>query len=619
MFKFIPKFFSYPIKREKKRIWRFFAFGVIPVVFACSENTDVPLQQEGSAQIDNLPSFSEMTNEAGLGDFKHENGAFGKMWFPEQMGSGGGFIDYDGDGWLDVLLVGGGAMAEGTIEEPEALWLYRNQSSSLRREAGGDVTPSSPDPSPEIIRRNTPSKKTKFSLATAQAGLAGIHAYGTGVCVADYDNDGDQDFFFTTLQENFLFRNDSGVFTDVTKSAGLDQPILWSSTAVFFDADRDGWLDLYVANYADWSPEADKWCSLDGKTKVYCGPSMYTGVPSAYYRNNGDGTFTEMTKAAGFEKTAGKSLGVAEFDFNGDGWPDLFVANDGEGDLLYQNNGDGTFTERGMASGFAYGQNGEARAGMGIDAGVVDDSGLPSVFVGNFSEEMIGVYRYSEKGWFIDRSAVSKIGRASMRSLTFGVFLMDAEFDGDLDLFAANGHVYPTRTRLQKGVTYKQEFQLFLNDGDGDFEEANDKIGGVFHQKMVARGTAFGDIDRDGDPDILITENGGPAHIWRNDVSNGNFLRIKLKGRASNRDALGAQLEAFTGTKKMVRRVRTGSSYLSHSELTATFGLGQSTKVDSLIISWPSGAYDRFESLETHQEIHIIEGLGIEKILKFEN
>jgi hypothetical protein len=568
---------------------RFFFISFFFILFpmcawwSCSKSENAKPGDTSSHASNNvaLPTFTEITAEAGLSDFKYVNGAFGKVWFPEQMGAGCGFIDYDGDGWLDILLVGGGALAKNTIPEPPALWLYRNNGNST------------------------------FSLKTKEAGLEGIRAYGTGITVADYDNDGDEDFLFTTLHENMLFRNDGGVFTEVAKKAGvIAKPVRWSSSANFFDADHDGWLDLYVCNYADWSPEKDIPCYVEGGIKEYCPPGMYVGVPNYYYQSNGDGTFTEMTEKAGFANAPGKSLGIAELDFNRDGWSDLVIANDGERTLLYENNRNGTFVEKGTIAGIAYSEFGEARAGMGIDAGVTDTTGQVSVFIGNFSAEMIGVYRYNNGGWFTDRAAVSKIGRPSLPTLTFGLFLMDMDFDGDLDLFVGNGHVYPVRTKFMDGITYQQPPQLFLNNNDGTFDEMGKSIGGVWAQPLVARGAAYGDFDRDGDPDILIVENSGPAHLWRNDFKNPNFLRVHLKGRQSNRDGVGARLVAVVGKQKMERRVRTGSSYLSSSEKTVTFGLGHAAQVDSLFIYWPSQRAEHFVNVAANQEIEIVEGSG---------
>lgn len=529
-------------------------------------------------------AFTEVTWEAGLGDFRHDNGARGNMWFPEQMGSGGGFVDYDADGWLDIILVGGGVLSDARERQVQGLWLYKNN---------GDGT---------------------FSHRTDEAGLGEVTAYGIGVAAADYDNDGDQDIYFTTIGKNELFRNEGGLFERVGDEAGVTGPSEWSSSAIFLDADRDGWLDLYVGNYAVWSPEMDIFCSGDGVNKAYCPPEMYEGLPSRFYHNNGDGTFTDKTSAADFTPAPGKSLGMAEFDFNEDGWPDFVVANDGEGDLYYENDGDGTFSERGTVTGMAYGDHGQARAGMGIDVGVVDPSGRPTIFIGNFSNEMIGVYRYSPGGWFVDGAAISKIGQPSLYTLTFGLFLLDVDFDGDLDLFAANGHVYPSgvnmRSENKNPVKYRQPSQLFVNDGYGTFEEVGQKVGEVFHTLMVARGAAYGDYDRDGDPDILITENGGPAHLWRNDVTRSNFLRIRLEGRQSNRDGIGSLIIAVAGNFEMKRRIRTGSSYLSSSETVATFGLGEKSVVDSLRVEWPSGQVDNFVNITANQEIRIVEGSG---------
>ena len=530
-------------------------------------------------------NFADVTSESGLGNFRHDNGSFGEMWFPEQMGSGGGFIDYNSDGWVDILLVGGGGWAGHTERDIKALWLYKN------------------------------NKDGTFSEVTGETGLGLINAYGLGIVAADYDNDGDQDIFLTSLGRNILLRNQDGIYKDVSQHSGLGNRIEWSSSALFFDADKDGWLDLYVGNYAIWSPAGDLWCSLDSKTKVYCPPEMYVGLPSRYYHNNGDGTFSDHTQIAGFLPAPGKSLGVVQLDYNDDGWPDIAVANDGEPDLLYQNNGNGTFTEKGTALGMAYGENGEARAGMGIDAGVVDSSGHPSIFVGNFSSEMIGVYRYSGKGWFNDRSALSRIGRPSYLSLTFGLCLFDVDLDTDLDLFVGNGHVYPLRTKDQDGITYRQASQLFTNNGSGVFTYANEQTTGVFNNKMVVRGVAVGDYDRDGDLDILLTENNGPVHLWRNDTVEKSFLRVILESKTNNRNALGAKVIVTIGDYKMERIIRTGSSYLSQSELTASFGLGNHTAVDSLSIIWPSGSIDTFTNIKNNREIFIKEGSNLAKEL----
>ena len=553
-------------------------FYILLLFISCNnkDSTEKIVLSKNKSGIANI-EFSDVTKDAGLENFIHDNGSFGKMWFPEQMGSGGGFIDYNNDGWLDILLIGGGAWKNYTKRNIQTLWLYKNNTNGT------------------------------FSNVTAEAGLEQINAYGLGVAAADYDNDGDQDIFLTTLDRNILLNNNEGSFVNVSKNAGLGNTLDWSSSAVFFDADNDGWLDLYVGNYAIWSPLSDLWCSLDSKTKVYCPPEMYTGIPSKFYHNNRDGTFSDYTKKSGFLPAPGKSLGAVLMDYNDDGWLDLAIANDGERDLLYKNNGDGVFDEIGTELGMAYGENGEARAGMGIDAGVVDSSGNTTIFIGNFSNEMVGVYSYSGKGWFNDRSAISKIGRPSFLSLTFGLMLFDVDMDSDLDLFIGNGHVYPERTKNQDGISYKQASQLFINNGNGLFTIANEKISGVLNNKMVVRGVAIGDYDKDGDLDLLLTENNGPAHLWRNDTEGKNYLRVNLMGRDSNKDGIGSKVIVYIEGYKMERLIRTGSSYLSQSELTATFGLGEHQKIDSLFICWSSGNKEVFYDVEINNEILIKE------------
>ncbi len=523
-------------------------------------------------------SFREVTTEAGLGAFRHVNGALGEKWFPETMGAGGGFLDYDGDGWQDVVLVGGGSWDPETDRQVRKLWLYRNK---------GDGT---------------------FALASSQAGLDNLPGYGFGVVAADYDNDGDDDLYFTTLGPNLLLRNEGGVFQDVTQAAGLSGVEEWSTSAIFFDADRDGWLDLYVGNYVVWTPDEDLWCSFDGENKGYCTPELYRGVPGRYYRNRGDGTFEEQTDAAGFS-TGGKTLGVAELDYNDDGWPDLAVANDTDPDQLFQNDGDGTFSEVGVVSGMAFDERGRARAGMGIDAGVVDETGRETIFVGNFSNQMIGVYRYAGNGLFEDRAAASQIGRTSLLTLTFGLVLFDADLDGDLDLYAANGHVQPYIEQVKDNVTFRQPSHLFLNLGDGTFEDAAPRVGGALADSLVGRGAAYADFDNDGDLDLLVTENAGPAHLLRNDLNEGvHYLRVEVQGRQSNRDGIGTRLVAVVGTQRQVRRIRTGSSFLSQSEKVATFGLKGADRVDSLLVYWPGGLVDRFADVAADQTVVLVEG-----------
>lgn len=516
--------------------------------------------------------FTDVTRMAGLSAFKHETGAFGEKWFPESMGSGCAFIDYDGDGLLDILLAGGGAWPESNLPEaPPALWLYRNQGNG------------------------------HFVLQTTEAGLGDVAGYSIGFAVADYDNDGDQDFYLSTLTENMLFRNDGGVFTEIGQRAGVAGQPAWSTSVMFFDADLDGLLDLYVGNYVEWSPETDKFCSFDGKEKDYCTPQIYTGVPGRFYKNMGQDRFEDRTAQAGFSVSKGMTLGLLSFDFNRDGFVDLMLANDTTPDELYINNGDGTFRELGAQYGIAYDEKGRTRAGMGIDAGVVDSTGEVTVFVGNFSREMIGVYRYTGSDYFSDRAARSKIGRPSLGTLTFGLLLIDIDLDGDLDLFAANGHVQPQINKIADHISYAEPAHVFMNTGNGEFEDIAPRVGGTLLTELVARGAAYGDYDNDGDLDLLIAENDRGARLWRNETNHPHYLRINLEGTISNRDALGARVITYSDGRRMERFIRSGSSYLSASEQIATFGLGASAVVDSLIIRWPAGGSDRYTHLQGGQ------------------
>jgi hypothetical protein len=529
-------------------------------------------------------SFEDVTAQAHVDDFRHQTGAFGEKWFPETMGSGGGFIDYNGDGHLDLLLVGGGVWAESDETLDRALWLYRNE---------GDGT---------------------FTLATDEAGLGNVDAYGFGTTVADYNNDGHSDFLLTTLNRNLLFRNEGdGTFTEVGEEAGLTAPPQWSSSAVFFDADNDGHLDLYVGNYVEWSRESDLFCSVDGETKAYCTPEEYEGVTGRFYHNDGDGTFTDWTERAGFDSSPGKTLGVTMLDYNRDGAMDLYVANDMERNLLYENNGNGTFTERGRVSGTAYSETGRVRAGMGTDAGVVDTTGEPTIFVSNFSREKISVFRHAGDGLFRDRSSTSGIGRPGKFTLGFGLFLFDVELDGTLDLFVANGHVQPDIERIDQSIRYEQRPHLFLNDGTGHFEELPPGEGPLA-DSLVARGAAHGDYDGDGDLDVVVTENQGGAHLWENTIRSESgedrphYLRVQLEGTDSNRDGVGARVQIEHGDAEQERLVRTGSSYLSSNELALTFGLGETSHVDRVTVRWPGGGTDRVTDVEANQTLRIVEG-----------
>ncbi len=523
------------------------------------------------------PLFTEVTQRVGLGGVAHNHGGIGNSYAPEIVGAGGAFFDYDQDGWQDILVATGGAFAgERSLGAHPALRLFRN--------LGGD----------------------RFEEVTQQAGLALLRAYSLGMTVGDYDDDGDEDVYVTALEEDLLLRNTDGVFEDVAQAAQVGQIREWSTSAMFFDANRDGFLDLYVGTYVHWSPDEDIYCSFN-ESKVYCTPEVYDGIASRYYENQGDGTFADLTKEAGFlsgvDPVRDKTLGVAELDANQDGWPDVFIANDTERDMLFMNQGDGTFVETGVPSGIAYDQHGKPRAGMGVDIGVVDESGEPSIFVGNFSDEMVGVYRHIGGGIFNDRAAASRIGQPSLKTLTFGLVLFDVDLDTDLDVLIANGHVQTHIAQIVDGVSFRQRPQLFLNDGTGTFAEM--QAGGPLAEPFVGRGLAAGDYDLDGDLDVLLVENNGPIHLWRNESEGKTWLRVRLTGTRSNRNAYGAQLHLWSGGNMQVRRIRSGSSYLSHSESAAFFGL--QGVPDSLWVRWPSGQEIWIDDLPVNTTINLIE------------
>lgn len=517
----------------------------------------------------------DATQEAGLSGYRHTSAAMGQRWFPETMGAGAGFIDYNNDDWPDILLVNGAHWKPTTPLLPAVTLLRNNQDGT-------------------------------FSNVTAETGLSQYNAYGFGLTVADYDNDGDEDFFLTTLHQNLLFNNRDGVFTEVGHDSAIGAASEWSTAAMFFDADADGHLDLLVGNYVDWSPATDQFCTIDRQQKEYCTPELYRGLPLRLYRNDGNGGFEDISKQSGVDVPAGKTLGLAMLDFNKDSHIDFIAANDTVRDLLFLNLGNGTFEEIGLRSGLALSQTGRASAGMGIDIGVVDDTGEPTVFIGNFSKESIGVFQHRGNGLFKDRGTTSQIGRPSFLTLTFGLLLLDIDLDGYLDLFAANGHVHQDVARIQEGITHAQPPQLFLNDGTGRFSAQAPQPGSVLADSLVARGAAYADYDRDGDLDILVTENNGPVHLWKNTTPTQYSLQLKLTGDTSNRGAIGALITITSAAGIQYRRVVSGSSYLSASSRQLTFGTPDQETVQA-IIHWPSGHRDTLDGLSSGQSIRIYE------------
>ena len=525
--------------------------------------------------------FTDVTSEAGI-RFKHNSGAFGKKYLPETIGAGGAFLDYDNDGWQDVFLVN-------SMDWPE---------SKKRRSFSA------------LYHNN---KDGTFTDVTQQVGL-GVEMYGIGVAVADYDNDGNDDIFVTCVGPNHLFRNlGNGKFADVTARAGLNEPG-FSTSAAWFDYDNDGKLDLYVGRYVEWSVQTDLFCTLDGKNKTYCTPQTYKGQSSQLYRNRGNGTFENVTARAGVNDSAGKTLGVALLDFDDDGWMDLFVANDTEPNKLYRNNHNGTFTDNAVIAGVAFSEAGTARAGMGVDAADYDGSGKQSVVIGNFTNESIALYHNDGSGLFTDEAAASGIGKVSAQSLTFACFFFDYNLDGLLDVFAANGHVSDDISVVQPTVKYAQPPHLFQNNGKKKFQEVTARLGKALNRAIVGRGAAYGDYDNDGDLDLLITTNNGPARLLRNDNANQNdVLRLRTIGAKSNRNGIGARVVVKTSKgRRLYGMVRTGSSYCSQSELPLVFGLGKPEEGTTLTIeiTWPGNQKDRIADVKPNQMVTIQEGKG---------
>jgi hypothetical protein len=527
-------------------------------------------------------TFTDVTAQSGI-RFKHNNGAFGKKYLPETNGSGCAFLDYDNDGWQDVLLINSTSFADAPKKINSVMALYHNNQNGT------------------------------FTDVTAAAGLA-KPIYGQGVAVGDYDNDGFVDIFVTALGQSRLFRNGgNGKFADVTAKAGLTSPGYFSSSAAFFDYDKDGKLDLFLCNYVEWSAEKDLFCSLDNVNKSYCTPEKYPGQSSRLYRNTG-GKFVDVTEKAGLFDPTSKSLGVAIVDYDRDGWPDIFIANDTQPNKLYKNNGGkGTFTETALTAGVALSEEGKARGGMGTDFADIDGSGNPSIVVGNFSNEMLAIFRNQGKGLFIDQAPSSNVGQATMLSLTFATFFFDYDLDGKPDIFMANGHVADDINKVQPKITYAMKPQLFRSEGKARFTETTARAGKPFQRAVVGRGAAYGDYDNDGDLDILLTTNGGPAYLLRNDNGNqARFVRFKTIGDKSNRDGIGAKIAiTLADGSKQWQVVHSGSSYCSQSESPLTFGLGRNDKIARVEIEWPSGKVDKLTDLAANQLYVVKEGAGV--------
>jgi hypothetical protein len=548
--------------------------------------------------------FVDVAPEVGI-TFRHTSGRSGRFYLAETFGAGCAFLDYNGDGRLDLFLVNSGALPGFGAKGPFLSALYENQGNGT---GGGPV---------------------RFADVTRRAGLT-AERYGMGCCAADYDNDGDTDLYLTAWGPNVLYRNNGdGTFSDVTGRAGVGGPAgrsppRWGTSAAWLDYDRDGWLDLFVCGYCVWSPSGNISNTDEAGYRHMAGPTYYPGVPSTLYRNNGDGTFTDVTRRAGLFSPRGKALGVAVWDHNDDGWPDLAVACDLEPNLLYQNNGDGTLTELGQSAGVSRDITGRIRAGMGIDTGDYEGRGHDAVAIGNFTEEALALFRSDGYGRYLDVADLAGLREASLPFLTFGLLFTDYDLDGRLDLLAANGHIDENAAHLGGGVSHAERMLLFHNQGPREgavvtgspattgawFLEVGEQSGPGLAPARVARGLAAGDYDGDGDPDYLVSVNDGPAVLLRNDGGNKNrWLTIRTIGTKSNRDGIGTKVSLEAGGVLQQRWVRSGSSYASQSDLRVTFGLGKARKADRVQLRWPSGAVTELRDVAANQVLVVREGM----------
>ena len=540
----------------------------------CSFLLLASLTGAGCANDDELmvPQYVDITSQANI-DFTHVNGASGRYYYVETYGSGAAFFDFDADGYQDLYIVNSGPLPGFDLAgESPANTLYRNEGIG------------------------------SFRDVTAAAGV-GDRSYGMGTCAGDIDNDGHVDLYVTNLGANILYRNQgNGTFIDATDAAGVGDRRVGSSAA-FADWDGDGDLDLYVANYAKFSLDTDQAC-FQGRIRVYCDPEKYEGDSGVFYRNDGNGHFADVTREVGGYTEAGRQLGVVFGDYDDDGDQDLYVANDGMANFLFNNDGKGFFTEVGMVSGVALNDGGRPEAGMGTDFGDYDNDGDLDLVVCNFQWESNRLFRNEGKGAFIDATALSRVGPATLPVLTFGTDFFDYDNDGDLDLFMVNGHVNDKAQIFDQAVTFAQRDQLFRNEGDGTFLDVSKRSGSALQRLLVGRGAALSDYDNDGDIDIYVCNNNGPGVLLQNDGGNrGHWIAIRAVGTVSNRDGIGARIRVRAGDLVMTKEVRSGSGYLSQNDFRVHFGLGTQTMVDEIDIRWPSGISQRMGRVSADQFI----------------
>ena len=538
-------------------------------------------------------TFRDVAVETGL-KFHHFTGATGDLFMPEIMGSGCVLFDYDNDGDLDVFLI------QGTLLDDK-----KNMS------AASSPLPKDWQPGNRLFRNELiPSGKLRFTDVTKAAGVGSI-GIGMGAATGDIDNDGLVDLYVTNLGANILYHNNgNGTFTDVTKTAGVDDP-RWSSSAAFFDYDRDGDLDLFVTNYVDFTPRNNKKCFAPTGEPDYCTPRAYNPLRSRLFRNDGKGVFTDVSQPSGIGSIAGPGLGVTCADFNSDGWPDIYVANDGAANFLWLNKTDGTFEEVGLISGAAYGMDGIARAGMGATVGDFDNDGDEDIFVTNLMREGSTLYRNDGQGNFSDATLQFGLSQPSFLSTGFGVGWFDYDNDGRLDLFAANGGVTRIPTQKNSPYPFQQRNQIFHNEGTS-FRDVSANAGAAMQQLGVSRGVAFGDVDNDGDVDLLVSNNNGATRLLLNESSpKKNWLSVRLEGVKDNRYGIGALITVIRkGQPPLMRRLHTDGSYLSASDSRVHFGLDTTTEIQSIIVQWPGGGKERWDNVPIKKYVTLRQNSG---------
>ena len=522
-----------------------------------------------------IPIFTDVTAEAGI-DFKHTNSRSGEFYFVEQLGSGAAFFDYDNDGDLDIYFVDGADLPGFQSKKPPTNHLYQNN---------GDGT---------------------FTDVTDFAGV-GDKSYGVGCCVGDYDNDGHLDLYVTNFGKNRLYRNNGdGTFSDVADRANVVD-VRWGASCAFADYDNDGHLDLYVTNYVQYQLDQSKTCQNKGR-RTYCKPQEYAGEADILYRNRGDGTYTEVTQAAGVYQPRSRGLGVVWGDYDSDGYIDLYVANDTNENHLFHNNHDGTFSDMAFFAGVALNENGEMGNGMGVDFGDYDNDGRLDIMVTNFQDDVATLYHNDGDGFFSDASYISGTGESTYASLGWSVCFFDYDNDGAKDIFIANGHVFSDVELFNSETTYAQVNHLFRNLGGGVFQEVTAHVGLDLSQKAPSRGAAFGDYDNDGDIDILVTNNNGKPQLLRNDGGNrNNWAKVRIRGTTSNRAGIGTRIEVVTGDVSQMAEVKSGSGYLCQNALALHFGLGSHTVIDKIIATFPSGRVYQMKAVSVNQVIEITE------------